>query len=399
MIASVFIITEKFYSECVPHVRRYGKYGERVKIMGYEPLKVTGERVWRTYIGGREIERLHGADRPEDSHFPEEWMYSVTQAVNVGREGITEGICRVDGGSGITLRDVIEEYPQDMLGESHVKRWGATPGVLIKIIDSKERLTVQVHPDKRKARELFHSRFGKTECWYILGTRKDAEEPPCIYLGFKTGITRERWEACFRLQDYGAMLALLNRIEVKPGEVYLVKGGVPHAIGAGCMIVEIQEPTDYTIRVEKVTPSGYEIDDRMCHQGLGFERMFDCFSYEGLSEEQVKERSRIEPQKLEWEQGNRYSLVDYSHTECFRIERLEIVDCCEWAAEYENHSATACIFCCLYVLSGTGILKTGTREYQIGKNDQFFVPAKTGNFCIRSAGDEPVILLKMNGPA
>ena len=111
------------------------------------------------------IDRLHGKEQGEDGHFPEEWMYSVTRAANAGREERVEGISSLDDGSSRTLKEVLERQPDEMLGASHVKKWGVTPGVLIKIIDSRERLTIQVHPDKEKARELFHSPFGKTECW------------------------------------------------------------------------------------------------------------------------------------------------------------------------------------------------------------------------------------------
>lgn len=93
------------------------------------------------------------------------------------------------------------------------------------MIDSKERLTVQVHPDRETAKRLFGSPFGKTEYWHILNTREDCEEKPCLYLGFKEGITRKEWEKCFFEQDYDRMLGLMNCLEVKPGETYLVKGG------------------------------------------------------------------------------------------------------------------------------------------------------------------------------
>ncbi|MFT4007360.1 MAG: class I mannose-6-phosphate isomerase [Lacrimispora sp.] len=358
--------------------------------MGYEPVKVKGERVWRTYIGGGMIGCLHGKGMTEDGHFPEEWMYSVTRAINAGREELTEGLCRIDDDSGITLIQLIEKEPEAMLGKNHVEKWGVTPGVLIKIIDSLERLTVQVHPDKQMAEKLFHSRFGKTECWHILGTRKGLKDTPCIYLGFKEGITRQDWISCFESQDYDRMLSLLNRIEVKKGETYLVRGGVPHAIGPGCMMIEIQEPTDFTIRVEKVTPSGFEIDDRMCHQGLGFQKMFDCFTYAGKNEEQIRKESCIRAEELSWSGGKRYRLVGYENTPCFQMEKLEIHSPCELEGEG--------VFCCLYVLSGKGTLRTDAGNYRIGEGDQFFVPADSGKYRIGTEGFEPVILLKLYGP-
>ena len=362
---------------------------EGEKHMRKEPIMVKGERVWRTYLGGREIGRLHGEPDSQDDHFPEEWMYSVTQAFNVGREGITEGLCKIQSEEEKTLKEYIEKDPEEILGEGHVKIWGNTPGVLIKMIDSQERLTVQVHPDKEKAKTLFGSDFGKTECWYILGTREDSEDSPCIYLGFREGITRKQWEECFFEQDYGRMLGLMNRLEVKDGETYLVKGGVPHAIGAGCMIIEIQEPTDYTIRVEKVTPSGFCIDDRMCHQGLGFEKMFDCFKYEGKREDEIREEYCILPTPTK---DGGCCLVGYKDTPCFQIYRYSVreADCLNFEREE--------VFSCLYVCSGSGILRTDSCEYRIERNSQFFVPAGSEKYCIINNGDSPIEMLKMYGP-
>ena len=359
--------------------------------MKREPVCVLGERVWRTYLGGREIGKLHGDEKAEDSHFPEEWMYSVTRAFNAGREEIVEGLCKIAGGEydEKTLKEYIDSDPEEILGKKHVETWGNTPGVLIKMIDSKERLTVQVHPDRETAKRLFGSPFGKTECWHILNTREDCEEKPCLYLGFKEGITRKEWEKCFFEQDYDRMLGLMNCLEVKPGETYLVKGGVPHAIGAGCTLIETQEPTDYTIRVEKVTPSGYTIDDSMCHQGLGFEKMFECFHYTGAGEAATREDACIKEQSLE---NGGQCLVGYDSTPCFQMEQ-HTVEMGE-TKEFEEEE----VFSCLYVLSGKGILKTETKEYQIERNSQFFVPAGKEKYCITNVEDEKIKILKMHGP-
>lgn len=352
---------------------------------GYEPIMLKGERVWRTYTGGKNIGRLHGEAAAEDGHFPEEWMYSVTRAANAGRETITEGLCR-EAGSGRTLKELIEQAPEAMLGERHIRRWGTDLGVLIKLIDSKERLTVQVHPNREMAQRLFHSPFGKTECWHILKTRDD-EESPCIYLGFKEGVERRQWEECFKAQDYPRMLSMLNRLEVKPGETYLVRGGVPHAIGAGCMLLEVQEPTDYTIRVERVTPSGFVIEDSMCHQGLGFERMFDCFLYEGLEMGAARQAYCIRPK----DKGKgRKELIGYGDTPCFRMEELTVGDGLAFKGEGE--------FFCLYVLEGRVAMTSESGEYILDQNSQIFVPACCGKNIIKQIGKIKAKILKIYGP-
>lgn len=156
------------------------------------------------------------------------------------------------------------------------------------------------------------------------------------------------------------------------------------------MIIEIQEPTDYTIRVEKVTPSGFRIDDRMCHQGLGFEKMFDCFSYCGMSEDEVRGHFGIRAEDVEWSQGIKRRIIGYKDTPCFQIERMDVKGACSFQGDG--------VYGCLYVLSGKGILKSSVHEYTVGINDQFFIPAVSGEYTITSTGNEPVSLLMMRGP-
>ena len=128
--------------------------------------ELTGERTWRTYIGGKLLDILQEKIKPEDNHFPEEWMFSTTRARNSGREEIVEGLSYIKN-SNKTFLEYIKNSPY-ILGEKHVKRWGENLGVLVKLIDSNERLTIQVHPNNKKAQELFNSQFGKTEAWHIL---------------------------------------------------------------------------------------------------------------------------------------------------------------------------------------------------------------------------------------
>ena len=318
-----------------------------------KPIKLTRAAAWRTYTGGKLIEALHGNENAADSNFPEEWIMSAVCARNSGREHIVEGIngiCRKK----MTFAQLIEKYPVEALGEKHVKKFGNNIGVLVKLIDSAERLTVQVHPTVEKAKELFNSQFGKTECWHIIGGR-DTGEKPCIYFGFKEGITREYWKELFDRQDIEKMLDCLHKFYVKEGETFLIEGGIPHAIGANCFLVEVQEPTDYTIRTEKVTPQGLEVSDFMCHQGLGFDKMFDCFTYEGFSEEETRKRWCIEPK------GD--SIIDYSSTEKFALDKKKI--------NGKISIDAGGVFSGIYILNGEGALN----GQKIKKGDQFFISA------------------------
>jgi len=361
----------------------------------FDPVELKPARAWRTYLGGAQIDRLHGARKPQDSHFPEEWIMSVVTARNAGREEIREeGLSYVKNEKGeppVTLKELVASDPEHMLGLRHMKIYGASTGVLVKIIDSSERLTIQVHPDKAAARRLFGSEFGKTECWHILGTRKDMGNTPCIYMGFQEGVTRKQWEELFEKQDIGAMLGCLHRFEVKPGDTFIIHGGVPHAIGAGCMLIEIQEPTDYTIRTERVTPAGLQIVDEQCHQGLGFDKMFDCFHYDGCGKEEARKRWQIAERVLATnDEAVCSSVVDDAATTCFRMERYEV----RGSAGLEAQD----VFSGIYVISGEGELTCGDYIRQIKPGSQFFLPAACAPVRIRRTGKMPVKLFRFYGP-
>ncbi len=325
------------------------------------PISLRPTRAWRTYLGGKLISKLHGED-DKDDHFPEEWLMSAVSARNSGREHIIEGLTYLTHAD-CTLKDLIEAYPTQMLGKDHPANCGNSPGVLVKLLDAAERLTLQAHPTRETAAKLFNSPFGKTECWHIIGTRVIDGQEPCVYFGFKEGITREYWKNCFNQQDIPAMLDCLHRIPVKEGDTFIIRGGIPHGIGAGCFLVEIQEPTDYTVRTERTTPSGLQVADSMCHQGLGFEKMFDCFEYDGLSLENTLASYRVEPQEEAYPSHTISHIIHSGVTDLFALDVLKI--------NADAQIPCAGRFSGLYVLEGEGTLN----GVSIKPCDHYFIPA------------------------
>ncbi|MCD1259898.1 class I mannose-6-phosphate isomerase [Paenibacillus athensensis] len=331
------------------------------------PIALSANRVWRTYRGGSLIDRWQGMPEAHDSDFPEEWVASVVQASNAGREHIHEGISRVKG-SESSLLEIIGSDPERFLGQAHVRAYGQTTAVLVKLLDAGERLTLQVHPDREFARAHFHSEFGKTEAWYIVGTRSIAGEEPYVLMGFKPGMTAERWKELFEKQDIAGMLASLHRLPVRPGDVYLVEGGMPHAIGAGCFMIEIQEPTDLTLRTERTTPRGVEVPDRACHQGLGFDEMLACFHYECYTLEELRDRFVLQPQLLmEAEGGNAFALIERDQTDRFRMHRLRIGRRLSYP--------TGGSFAIAIVMTGRGQVVWPGGTQKVAQGDTFFIPA------------------------
>lgn len=348
-----------------------------------QPIRLITSRAWRTYLGGSMISTLHG-EAGKDSHFPEEWLMSTVAARNSGREHIVEGISRV-AGTDLTLDELVNAAPSMLLGEQHAAKYGNSLGVLVKLLDAAERLTLQVHPTRACAKKLFNSEFGKTECWHIIGERKINGEAPCIYIGFREGITREKWKRCFDEQDIPAMLSCLHRVEVKKGDTFIIRGGVPHGIGAGCFLIEIQEPTDYTVRTERVTPSGLAVADFMCHQGLGFDRMFDCFAYDGANFEDILSRYRVEPI---CEKMNGYTVKHIIYREITDMFSLDMVTV-NSSAVFINKS-----FFGIYVMSGKGRIN----GEPITACDHFFIPASCKEVIIDAAEDDPITFIQCFGP-
>ena len=295
---------------------------------GLSPLKMLENRVWRIYLGGKLIDSLRGKDGP-DGYFPEDWLASVVQANNPPHENQPEreGLSKVvmPGEETAYLKDLIDQNPEGFLGKDHVGQFGVNFGVLTKFLDSAERLPIQVHPDKTAARNLFHSDYGKTEAWYILGGREIGGEKPYILLGFKEDVTDAQLRELFDRQDIKGMEALMHKVPVQAGEVYIIMGGTPHAIGPGCFLLEIQEPTDYTISLEKCNTLGEKLPDFLCHQGVGFDRMFDCFNYIKYSYEGLLDAFKLKPAVTESADGYEYTgVIAYETTPCFALNRLAV---------------------------------------------------------------------------
>ena len=226
------------------------------------PLPLEPTRVHRFYRGGALLGRLRGAPE-EDGFCPEDWLGSVTTARNPGRNDPAEGLSRLAGGR--ILRDAVEADPIGWLGDAHVARFGTSTGVLAKLLDTAERLPVHVHPGRAFARDAFASPFGKTEAWIVLDTRTDDAE---VWVGLREAVERDRYRRWIADQDVDQLLGSLNAVSVRAGDVVYVPAGIPHAIGAGVLIAELQEPTDFSFLCEW---DGFPVRPDDSHLGLGWE--------------------------------------------------------------------------------------------------------------------------------
>ena len=320
-----------------------------------KPLCELECRVFRTYRGGALLGAFMGRSE-SDGFQPEDWISSFVEAKNkvvIKNEGLTP--VTVDGEVKL-LSDIVDSTD---FGEGR-----EDAGVLVKLLDSAERLGIQVHPTKEYARRIFNSEYGKTECWHILKTRSIGGEPPCIYIGFREGITQQLWRELFELQDIRGMLNAMHKIEVKPGDTVLVTGGTPHAIGAGCFMLEIQEPSDYTMRVERVTVAGEELTPMQIHYGVGEKNMLDCFEYVGECESALRERVFLKPRVSE-SCDTLTHLVSYTDTPCFALDKIS-------GGEYRHNTDS---FTTLIVTENGGTMECEGEVTELLRGEKYFIPA------------------------
>lgn len=348
------------------------------------PLKQLSNRVWRTYEGGALIDDWKNTEPQVDGSMPEEWIMSTVTARGINRPE-DEGLSRIktEGGN-LVLKDLIDSNQELFLGASLAQKYGTT-GVLIKMLDSIERLTVQVHPDKKYAKTVFKSEFGKTESWYVLNTREVEGEKSVVYMGFKKQVTKEIWKQHFENQNIQGMLDCLHKIEVKPGDAFMIYGGVPHAIGAGCFLMEVQEPTDYTMRVERTTPKGLKIGPQLIHQGVGEEKMLECFHYDTYTLDEALNNWKIMPEILD--SSNEFTfrtLFNEKHTNCFGLNEL-LLD-----GSYSIIGNG--VFYVAVIYSGDGFMTCSGKEYEYKKGDEIFISAAISDITFTSNSTSKILL-------
>lgn len=215
------------------------------------PIELPPNLLERFYRGGPRIAFFRGIP-PVGERVPEDWIGSTTYAwhEDVGPSRLADGTL---------LADVLARDPEAFFEPGHLARHGCEPGLLVKLLDAGQRLPVHLHPDRAFAAKHLGTAYGKTEAWIVL----DAEPDAAVWLGFERELDT-RWIAD---QDADAMLAALKRVPVAAGDALFVPAGVPHAIGEGILLLELQEPSDLSILLE----SKGVVDEVDAFLGLGVE--------------------------------------------------------------------------------------------------------------------------------
>lgn len=330
-----------------------------------EPVFFERNRVGRVYTGGKLFAEFFG-DEAVDGYEPEEWIASRVKAVNKVQKSAHDGVSKLLG-SEMYFDELLEKYPEEMLGKNR------SFDILVKGLDSAIRLPAQAHPNREFSRKYFNSSYGKTECWIILDTRPGAK----IFFGFKDGVTREDFERAIdeSESDTDAMERLMKEVTVQKGDVYFVPAKTIHAIGAGCLILEIQEPTDFTIQPEHWCGE-YKLSEKEMYMGLQREQAVDCFDF-------VKApNARLFPKTLEKSESFvKESLVGPDDTDCFVINRISLCGG-EYLMNVKDSYA-------VYIVTGGEIdIKGDGYSRKVKKGGYFFLPASLmGKFTLSGSAE------------
>ena len=217
------------------------------------PLKfkpILKEKIW----GG---DKLHfkSTGIPENLKTGESWEIS----------GVKTDVSIVENGhlKDKALTDLILEYKDQLLGNSVYSHFKTEFPILIKFIEAKENLSVQVHPDDKLARKR-HNSFGKTEMWYIV----EAENNSRLIIDFKESMSAKGFG---KLLKEGTLEFALNSIQVNKGDAFFIKPGLVHAIGAGVLLAEIQQTSDITYRLFDWNRKDREGKSRELHTDLALD--------------------------------------------------------------------------------------------------------------------------------
>lgn len=263
-----------------------------------------------------------------------------------------DGPSYVDSGEyeGESLIDVLKKHPE-FLG-THIKTEDELP-ILIKFIDAKKDLSVQVHPTDEYAKEKENGQLGKTEMWYVLDATKDTS---LVY-----GLSHTVEEAVIREAiASGTVEKYLQKVPVKKDDVFFIEAGTIHAIGAGALIAEIQENSNLTYRMYDYDRVGKDGKKRP----LYVDKAMEVANLEGMSE--PKQPLRV----LKYRQGVASELLcRCKYFEVYRMivntERKQIV---YYRADENSFRVLLCV-------NGCGTVKFGDEMLDIYKGDCLFVPA------------------------
>ena len=301
------------------------------------PMKLTApckDYIW----GGNRLREEYGKVSDADK-IAESWELSCHKD---GESVIADGEF-----AGLTLTAFIEKAGREVLGDN-CRRFEYFP-ILIKLIDAKDNLSVQVHPNNEYAQRV-EGEYGKTEMWYIVDCDPGAE----LLYGFKHDITKEEFEC--RIKD-NTLLDVTNSVKVHKGDVFFIESGTLHAIGKGILIAEIQQNSNTTYRIYDYGRVGADGKPRQLHIDKAVEVTEltpPKYPYKAIGSEEVKDG---------------YTEQLLSQCEYFRVKKICVEEKCVLEAGSSSFNS-------ILVLDGKGELD----GVELKKGESCFVPSGYGKY-------------------
>lgn len=258
---------------------------------------------------------------------------------------------------GMELAELLKRFPEFLgthpLSNPYLQK-GELP-ILIKFIDAKKDLSVQVHPDDAYARKVEHELFGKTEMWYVLDVAKDAK----LVYGFYHDMDKEKLRCSL---EQGTVEKYLQKVKVHKDDVFFIESGTVHAIGAGALIAEIQENSNLTYRMFDYNRRDKNGNLRELH----VDKALDVVNLKKSSE--PRQPLRL----LKYQRGWATELL--CRCQYFQVERMLLnTEACREMADFQTNESSFQVLLCT---SGCGLLMYGgTGALQFFKGDCIFVPA------------------------
>lgn len=314
--------------------------------------------------GGRLLEHRLGKRFPAEGNFGESWELSAhSHHVN----HVAEGPLR-----GLTLTELWQQRRTEIAG-SRVAAGSKFPW-LIKFLDCRDLLSVQVHPDDATARELLGDESGKTEAWIIL----DAEPGARIYAGFKRGTTRADVE---RHLDAGTVVECLHSLTPRVGDCVFLPAGTVHAVGGGVLLAEVQQSSDATFRLFDWNRLGPDGQPRALHREAALKSI--DWSAGPVQPAMAQPRGEVSAG------GISETLVRCPY---FRIDRHRLAT--DLPVPYPGRMSV------WLLLDGQAELRAGDGDYrrQFGRGQTVLVPASSGPLTWFASGDAPTTALAVTLP-
>ncbi len=307
----------------------------------FEPI--LKERLW----GGTKLKDVLGKTIAS-SITGESWELSTVKGdVSVVSNGVL---------AKTSLQDIIKTIPEALLGKSVVKRFGTEFPILVKFIDAKQDLSIQLHPNDKLAKER-HDSFGKTEMWYIM----DADPKAELIVGFNKDVTKAEYAESIKNDT---LLDLLNYEQVKEGDTFFINTGKIHAIGAGVMLAEIQQTSDVTYRVFDFNRTDKDGNRRDLHTDLAL----DAIDYDRKDDFKVSYSQDLNKSNI---------MVDCPY---FKTNFLQLTK------NFEMDTTQRDSFTIFMCVGGEAMIKTEAGEVAIKRGETVLLPAITQYIELQSTG-------------